>query len=314
MSDKVIVVAGPTASGKTAMGIALAQEYGGEIVSADSMQVYRGMDIGTAKATAEERAAAVHHMLDVAEPEENYSVSLYVTQAQKVCEDIIARGKIPIVVGGTGLYIDSLLRGCDFAPVAEDEELRLRLSAEYEAMGPEAMHRRLAEIDPERAAKLAPTDKRRIVRAIEIFMLSGKTATEHDRDTQTRPPRFDAAFIVMNYADRAKLYERIDRRVDIMVEEGLFDEVQGLLDRGVPADCTAMQAIGYKEAALALRGEISRHEAAQLIKQGSRRYAKRQLTWFRRREGAFWINWEAQPDFELARRLSREFLRSRGIS
>ena len=314
MSDKVIVVAGPTASGKTAMGIALAQEYGGEIVSADSMQVYRGMDIGTAKATAEERAAAVHHMLDVAEPEENYSVSLYVTQAQKVCEDIIARGKIPIIVGGTGLYIDSLLRGSDFAPVAEDEALRLRLSAEYEAMGPEAMHRRLAEIDPERAAKLAPTDKRRIVRAIEIFMLSGKTATEHDRDTQARPPRFDAAFMVMNYADRAKLYERIDRRVDIMVEEGLFDEVQGLLDRGVPADCTAMQAIGYKEAALALRGEISRHEAAQLIKQGSRRYAKRQLTWFRRREGAFWINWEAQPDFELARRLSREFLRSRGIS
>ena len=314
MSDKVIVVAGPTASGKTAMGIALAQEYGGEIVSADSMQVYRGMDIGTAKATAEERAAAVHHMLDVAEPEENYSVSLYVTQAQKVCEDIIARGKIPIIVGGTGLYIDSLLRGSDFAPVAEDEALRLRLSAEYEAMGPEAMHRRLAEIDPERAAKLAPTDKRRIVRAIEIFMLSGKTATEHDRDTQARPPRFDAAFMVMNYADRAKLYERIDRRVDIMVEEGLFDEVQGLLDRGVPADCTAMQAIGYKEAALALRGEISRHEAAQLIKQGSRRYAKRQLTWFRRRDGAFWINWEAQPDFELARRLSREFLRSRGIS
>ena len=314
MSDKVIVVAGPTASGKTAMGIALAQEYGGEIVSADSMQVYRGMDIGTAKATAEERAAAVHHMLDVAEPEENYSVSLYVTQAQKVCEDIIARGKIPIIVGGTGLYIDSLLRGSDFAPVAEDEALRLRLSAEYEAMGPEAMHRRLAEIDPERAAKLAPTDKRRIVRAIEIFMLSGKTATEHDRETQARPPRFDAAYIVMNYADRAKLYERIDRRVDIMVEEGLFDEVQGLLDRGVPADCTAMQAIGYKEAALALRGEISRHEAAQLIKQGSRRYAKRQLTWFRRREGAFWINWEAQPDFELARRLSREFLRSRGIS
>ena len=314
MSDKVIVVAGPTASGKTAMGIALAQEYGGEIVSADSMQVYRGMDIGTAKATAEERAAAVHHMLDVAEPEENYSVSLYVTQAQKVCEDIIARGKIPIIVGGTGLYIDSLLRGSDFAPVAEDEALRLRLSAEYEAMGPDAMHRRLAEIDPERAAKLAPTDKRRIVRAIEIFMLSGKTATEHDRDTQARPPRFDAAFMVMNYADRAKLYERIDQRVDIMVEEGLFDEVQGLLDRGVPADCTAMQAIGYKEAALALRGEISRHEAAQLIKQGSRRYAKRQLTWFRRRDGAFWINWEAQPDFELARRLSREFLRSRGIS
>ena len=314
MSDKVIVVAGPTASGKTAMGIALAKEYGGEIVSADSMQVYRGMDIGTAKATAEERAQAVHHMLDVAEPEENYSVSLYVRDAQRVCEEIIARGKIPIIVGGTGLYIDSLLRGTDFAPVAEDEGLRLRLTAEYEALGGDAMHARLAAVDSERAAKLPPSDKRRIVRALEIFELTGKSATEHDEESRRRPPRFEAAYMVMNFAERQKLYERIDRRVDLMVEAGLFDEVQGLLDRGVSPDCTAMQAIGYKEAALALRGDITRAEAAELIKQGSRRYAKRQLTWFRRREGALWINWEDAPDFELARQLSREFLRFSGIS
>ena len=314
MSDKVIVVAGPTASGKTAMGIALAQQYGGEIVSADSMQVYRGMDIGTAKATAEERAQAVHHMLDVAEPEENYSVSLYVRDAQRVCQDIITRGRLPIIVGGTGLYIDSLLRGTDFAPVAEDEQLRLRLTAEYERLGAEAMHERLAAVDPLRAAKLAPSDKRRIVRALEIFELTGKNATEHDRETQARPPRFEAAFIVMNFAQRQRLYERIDRRVDMMVEAGLFEEVQGLLDRGVPENCTAMQAIGYKEAALALRGEITRAEAAELIKQGSRRYAKRQLTWFRRREGAFWINWADAPDFELARQLSREYLLASGIS
>lgn len=314
MSDKVIVVAGPTASGKTAMGIALAKEYGGEIVSADSMQVYRGMDIGTAKATAEERSAVPHHMLDVAEPEENYSVSLYVRDAQRVCQDILARGKRPIIVGGTGLYIDSLLRGTDFAPVAEDEGLRQRLTAEYDALGGEAMHARLAAVDPARAEKLAPTDKRRIVRALEVFELTGKSATEHDEESRRRPPRFEAAYLVMNFAHRERLYERIDRRVDMMVEAGLFEEVQGLLHRGVPADCTAMQAIGYKEAALALRGEITKTEAAELIKQGSRRYAKRQLTWFRRREDALWINWEHAPDFELARQLSREFLLASGIS
>jgi len=314
MSNKIIVVAGPTASGKTATSIALAQGYGGEIVSADSMQVYRGMDIGTAKATAEERARCPHHMLDVAEPEENYSVSLYIQAAQKVCDDIIARGKLPIVVGGTGLYIDSLIRGADFAPIEEDKALRHSLEAEYDELGGIKMLDKLSEFDPLRAEKLNPTDKRRIVRAIEIYLLSGKTATEHDEASRSRPPRYEAAYMVLNFKDRQKLYDRIDLRVDMMVKEGLFEEVQGLLDRGIDPDCTAMQAIGYKEAAMALRGEIPREQAIDLIKQGSRRYAKRQLTWFRRREDALWINWEEQPDFELARQLSREFLRSKGIS
>ena len=314
MNNKVIVVAGPTASGKTGFGIALARSLGGEIVSADSMQVYRGMDIGTAKASADEQAQAVHHMLDVAEPEENYSVSLYVEQAEKICADILSRGKLPIIVGGTGLYIDSLLRGTDFAPAPEDRLVREELDRLYESIGGEAFRERLAQADPERAAKLSASDRRRLVRAMEIFTLTGVTATEFDRESQRRPPRFDAAYMVLNFADRQQLYHRIDRRVELMVEQGLFDEVQGLLDRGVSPDCTAMQAIGYKEAAMALRGEISRPDAAELIKQGSRRYAKRQLTWFRRREGAFWINWETRPDFEKARQDSWEFLRSRGIS
>ncbi|MBQ3211465.1 MAG: tRNA (adenosine(37)-N6)-dimethylallyltransferase MiaA [Oscillospiraceae bacterium] len=314
MSNKLIVVAGPTASGKTATAIALAEEYGGEIVSADSMQVYRGMDIGTAKASPQEQSRCPHHMLDVAEPEENYSVSLYVQSAQKVCDDIIARGKLPIVTGGTGLYIDSLLRGTDFAPIEEDKALRRELEAEYEKLGGEAMLKRLSVFDPQRAAKLSPADKRRIVRSIEVFMLTGKTATEHDIDSRSRPPRYDAAYMVLNFKDRQRLYDRIDLRVDLMVKEGLFDEVRGLLDRGIDPNCTAMQAIGYKEAAMALRGEIGFDQAAELIKQGSRRYAKRQLTWFRRREDAFWINWEEGPDFELARQLSREFLNSKGIS
>lgn len=314
MTPKIIVVCGPTATGKTRLGIELARQYDGEIVSADSMQVYRRMDIGTAKATAEERAAAIHHMLDVAEPEENYSVARYVEEASRCCNDILSRGKLPILVGGTGLYIDSLISGRDFAENDGDEGLRQRLSAEYDALGGEAMLRRLGSFDPERAEKLHASDKRRIVRAMEIYLLTGVTITEHDRRTRQLPPRYDAARIFLSFRDRADLYSRIDRRVDEMVEQGLFDEVQGLLSSGLSERCTAMQAIGYKEPAMALRGEISREEAIALIKQGSRRYAKRQLTWFGRDPEALLILWEREPDFELARRLSTEYLLSRGLS
>lgn len=312
--EKVVVIAGPTASGKTRLGIELARDFNGEIVSADSMQVYRRMDIGTAKASAEEQSQAPHHMLNVAEPWEDYSVSRYVDEAAACCEEILSRGRLPIIVGGTGLYIDSLLSGRDFAARDEgDEGLREQLNAEYDKIGGEAMLSKLRAFDPERADKLHPSDKRRIVRAIEIFTLTGITATEHDRSTQALPPRYDAARIVLNYSDRAALYSRIDSRVDEMAAAGLFEEVAGLLREGVPPDCTAMQAIGYKEAAAALRGDCSRQEAIDAIKQNSRRYSKRQMTWFRRWEGALRINWEALPDFARARRLSTEFLHSRGI-
>ena len=299
-AGKILVVCGPTATGKTRLGIALARAYGGEIVSADSMQIYRRMDIGTAKATLSERAAVPHHMLDVAEPEENWSVARYVAEASRCCDDILARGKLPILVGGTGLYIDSLIAGRDFAANDSDEKLREQLSAEYGSLGAEAMWQRLRELDPARAEKLAPGDRRRIVRALEVYLLTGKTITEHDEETRLRPPRYKAARIVLSYADRAALYARIDQRVEEMAARGLFEEVEGLLRSGVPADCTAMQAIGYKEAALALRGEISRSEALALIRQASRRYAKRQLTWFRRAGDALWIEWEGTPDFAAA--------------
>ena len=303
MPPKVIVIAGPTASGKTGLGIQLAGCLDGEIVSADSMQIYRRMDIGTAKATPAEQAMARHHMIDVAEPEEDYSVARYVREAAACCEDILRRGKTPIIVGGTGLYIDSLLAGRDFAPRGDgDEQLRQRLSEDYEAQGGEAMLAKLRAFDPERADKLHPGDKRRIVRAVEIYMLTGVTATEHDRRTRALPPRYEARRVVLSFADRASLYGRIDRRVDRMVEAGLFREVEALLDSGVAADCTAMQAIGYKEAAEALRGERSRGEAVALIKQNSRRYAKRQLTWFGRWEGALWIRWPDEPEPEQAAR------------
>ena len=314
MAEKIVVVAGPTASGKTALGIALAKDFNGEIVSADSMQIYRGMDIGTAKATMAEREGIPHHMLDVAEPWEDYSVARYVEQAEACCRDILRRGKLPILVGGTGLYIDSLVSGRDFAAVDSDQGLREALSVEYDALGGEAMHRRLQEIDPERAAILHPGDKRRIVRALEVYRLTGMTITEHDRQTRALPKRFDAAAIHLNFKNRAALYARIDRRVDMMVEQGLFREVEGLLAAGLSPESTAMQAIGYKEAVRSLRGELRREEAVALIMQASRRYAKRQLTWFNRDKEALPILWEDEPDFEYARRLSTEFLHSRGLS
>lgn len=314
MLQKVIIVAGPTASGKTALGIELAKKYNGEIVSADSMQIYRSMDIGTAKATAAEQAAVPHHMLDVISPWEDYSVARYVEEAAACCEDILSRGRLPVIVGGTGLYIDSLVSGRDFAETEEDRALREELSAEYDSIGGEAMLSRLREIDPERAAKLHAADKRRIVRALEIYRLTGMTITEHDRRTRALPPRYEAARIILGYRDRARLYERIDRRVDMMVEEGLFDEVSGLIKSGLSTDCTAMQAIGYKETAAALRGEMSREEAVELIKQQSRRYAKRQLTWFGRSENALRILRDDTPDMAQALRQAEDYLKAYGIS
>ena len=301
MKNKVIVVCGPTATGKTALGIELALRLDGEIVSADSMQVYRRMDIGTAKATAEERARIPHHMLDVCEPWEDYSVSRYVQEASAVCDGLLARGKTPVIVGGTGLYIDSLLAGRDFAGRQEgDNALRLRLDADYGRLGGEEMLEKLRAFDPERAAKLHPGDRRRIVRAMEIYQLTGKTITQHDRETQALPPRYQAKTIVLSFADRADLYARIDRRVEQMVSAGLFDEVEALLKEGLSPACTAMQAIGYKEAALALEGAITRQEAVERIQLNSRRYAKRQLTWFGRNREARWIRWEKEPRFDRA--------------
>ena len=297
MAGKVIVIAGPTASGKTALSISLARLLDGEIVSADSMQVYRGMDIGTAKASPSERASAVHHMLDVADPDENYSVARYVEDASLVCDDILSRGKVPLITGGTGLYIDSLLSGRTFSDIG-DRSLRDALGREYDVSGGEVMLEKLRKVDPERAALLPAGDRRRIVRALEIYQLTGITITEHDKASKLIPPRYDALRIVLGFADRATLYSRIDSRVDAMEEAGLFEEVASLLAQGVDPDCTAMQAIGYKEPAMYLRGELCREDALALIKQSSRRYAKRQLTWFNRWEGAVRINRASAEDIQ----------------
>lgn len=313
MAPKIIVITGPTATGKTRLAVSLASEFDGEIVSADSMQLYRRMDIGTAKVTEEEKCGIPHHMIDVAEPDESFSVARFVQEADECISDILARGKVPIIAGGTSLYIDSLIAGRDFAENESDNALREKLSDEYDRIGGEKMLEKLRSFDPERAEKLHPADKRRIVRAIEVFELTGKTITEHDEETKRIPPKYDAAIIALDYEDRAELYARIDRRVDEMVEAGLFDEVKALLDSGLPEKCTAMQAIGYKEPAAYLRGELTKDEAVELIKQESRRYAKRQLTWLRRSEKLFWIRWSSSPDFSAARRLSTEYLHTFGL-
>ena len=288
MAEKILVITGPTATGKTALSVELAKKLGGEVVSADSMQIYRGMDIGTAKVTKAEMQGVAHHMIDIADPSEDYSVSRYVEEAEVAVRYILSRGKLPIIAGGTNLYIDSLIAGLDFADKAEDAGLRERLNAQYDDTGGEAMLEYLRGFDPERAAKLHPADKRRIVRAIEIYTLTGETITRHDEETKKRPKRYDAVKIALTFADRAVLYGRINTRVDKMVADGLFDEVKGLLEAGLSPDCTAMQAIGYKEPAAYFRGEMSKDEAIELIKLSSRRYAKRQLTWLRRDTTVLW--------------------------
>lgn len=293
MAEKILVVTGPTATGKTALSVELAKKLGGEIVSADSMQIYRGMDIGTAKVTKAEMQNIPHHMIDIADPSEDYSVSRYVEEADAAVRGILSRGRLPIVAGGTNLYIDSLIAGLDFAEKAEDAALRESLNKQYDDMGGEAMIEHLRGFDPERAAKLHPADKRRIVRAVEIYILTGETITRHDEETKKRPKRYDAVKIALTFADRAVLYDRINARVDKMVSDGLFDEVKGLLDSGLSPESTAMQAIGYKEPAAYFRGEMSKDAAIELIKLSSRRYAKRQLTWLRRDDSIHWHEWQS---------------------
>ena len=307
MSKKIVVVCGPTASGKTALSIALAKAFDGEVVSADSMQIYRGMDIGTAKPTLDEREGIPHHMLDVAEPGESYSVSRYVQEATACVEDILSRGKLPIVCGGTGLYIDGLIRGTDFQPAGTDNGIREELEKEWEEQGAEAMMARLAAVDPESAERLHLSDKRRILRALEVYLATGETITAHNARTKAIPPRFEAVMIGLNTQPRDILYGRIDRRVDVMLEQGLLQEVQTLLEKGL-LEGTAAQAIGYKELLAHFRGEMTLDAAADLIRQKSRNYAKRQLTWFRRDERVKWIVYNAPQAAQAVLQEATEYL------
>ena len=309
--EPLIVICGPTASGKTALGVALAKALDGEVVGADSMQIYRGMDIGTAKPTVAEMEGVPHHMIDVADPREDFSAARYVDMALPIVEEIRRRGKVPIVVGGTGLYIDNLIAGRQFASFSGAR--RRELEERSRAQGLDKLYAELGEVDPERQRELHPNDEKRILRALEIYYETGRTMSEFHAWTRSQPPRFRPLRIALNYADRTDLWARIDARVDAMMAAGLPGEVQALLDAGVPPEATSMQAIGYKELAARLREGGELKAAAQEVKLRSRQYAKRQLSWFRRHGDTHWIVWEKKPDFSTALQDSTAFLRENGI-
>lgn len=308
--NNIICIAGPTASGKTTLAVELAKELHGEVVSCDSMQVYRRMDIGTAKPTREEMQGIVHHMLDVAEPDEDFSVSRYCEMASPIVDGILARGKTAIVAGGTGLYMDALIRGNAFAPFPSTG-IREALEAQADAEGMEAMLAWLRSVDPEAADRLHLSDRKRIIRALEVFLETGETITEHNKRTQAVPPKYTPLWLGLDFAERGELYRRIDLRVGRMLEMGLLEEIQSLLASGIPRKCTAMQAIGYKEFVAALDGQCTAAQAADLVRQSSRRYAKRQLTWFRRNGQIHWLTRRADAEnaeiIALARHCFREF-------
>ena len=309
----VLCVVGPTATGKTKMGVALAKRFDGEVVSVDSMQLYRGMAIGTAAPTREEMEGIPHHMVAVADPAESWSAARYVHAADACVQDILGRGRLPVLVGGTGLYLDALIRGTDFAAGSQGTELRQQLQRRARQEGTETLLEELRRIDPAAAQKLHLRDEKRIIRALEVWYETGRTITEHDRQERQRPPKYDALYIGLDFLDRQDLRDRIDKRVDTMVEQGLLEEVETLLASGLPRDATALQAIGYKQFLAVAEGTATRQEAIAEVKLRSRQYAKRQLTWLRRNPDIFWVRWERRPNFPEGLQKATEYLHSRGL-
>ena len=314
MPPKILCIVGPTACGKTSLGIALAKRYHGEVVSADSMQIYRGMTIGTAAPTAEEMEGVPHHMVAVADPTESWSAARYAAEAGSIVDDILARGKLPILVGGTGLWLDALVKGHGFAAGHAGGEVRRILQQRLETEGMDPLWAELERVDPEAAKRLHPADEKRVLRALEVYLETGKTITAHNEETKALAPKYDALWIGLQFTDRQDMRRWIDLRVDKMVEEGRLEEVQAILASGIPADATALQAIGYKEFLGVAEGRISMEEAIADVKLRSRQYAKRQLTWLRKNPDIHWIYWEKQRDFARALQLSTEILSAHGLS
>lgn len=286
----VIAIAGPTASGKSSLAMQLCKDLDGELISCDSMQIYKGMDIGTAKPTKQDMTEVTHHMIDICEPDTDYSAAAFAEDARKVIEEVYSRGKMPILCGGTGLYLDSVLKGVDFGDMEPDLEYRAELFDFAEKHGVEALHARLAEMDPEAAATIHPNNVKRVARALEICKLSGMTKTEWDKQAIRGESPYNACIIALDYKNREELYFRIHMRVDEMFKAGLVEEAKSLFEKGYLApDTTAGGAIGYKELLGYLNGEMTEEEAADAIKTATRHYAKRQLTWLRRNSDVHWL-------------------------
>ena len=313
MQPNIICVVGPTACGKTKLGVLLAQTFHGEVVSVDSMQIYRGMTIGTAAPTAEEMDGVPHHMIAVADPEEQWSAARYAQAATACVEEILSRGKLPILVGGTGLWLDAVVRGHGFAAGHAGGAVRQELQHLLEEKGVEPLLEELRQVDPESAQRLHPADEKRILRAVEVWRETGKTISAHNAETKAMPPRYNAVWIGLRFARREDQWDLIDRRVDAMVAEGLPDEVRALLQSGLPRSATALQAIGYKEFLGVLDGSATEAEAIAEVKLRSRQYAKRQLTWLRRNPDIRWITWEKDRDFAQALQISTEILAAAGV-
>lgn len=292
---KVVVIVGPTASGKTKLSIELAKRINGEIVSCDSMQIYKYMDIGTAKPTKQEMSGVVHHMIDVALPDEEFSVAKYKDMAEECIDDIIQRGKTPIVVGGTGLYANALIYNINFKDTVCDWEYRHKLEMEAMKHGNKYLHNKLKDIDEESYERLHENDLKRIIRALEVYKFTGTTVTQQTKESRKNPPKYDYIVFGLNM-DRGKLYEKINKRVDIMIEDGLVDEVENIIKLGYENTKTASCAIGYKEIFAWLKEKCSYKEAIDKIKMESRRYAKRQITWFKRVENIHMVDMDR--DFE----------------
>ncbi len=289
MAPKVIVIVGPTASGKTALSIELAKKIDGEIVSCDSMQIYKKMDIGSAKPTVEEMQGIKHYMIDIIEPNERFSVAEYKKQAENAIEEIIAKGKTPIVIGGTGLYADSLIYGIEYPEIEFDEKYRNELEEKATTTkGLAELYKKAEKIDTDATRKISPNDKKRIIRILEIYHSTGKTKTELETESRKNGIKYDFQVFAINM-DRQILYDRINKRVDIMIENGLIEEVQNLLKQ-YDEFPTAMQGLGYKEVVEYLDGILTKEEMIEKIKQETRRYAKRQLTWFRKNKETIWID------------------------
>ena len=302
---KTVFITGPTASGKTALSVRLAKEFGGEIVSADSMQIYRGIHIASAAPDEEEKCGVPHHMLEFLEPENEFSVADYTKAARKIIKDINSRGRLPIVVGGTGLYINALADNTAFITEKADGMLRDRLEKRFDSIGGMAMLKELEAIDPVSAAKLHPNDRKRIVRALEVYSLTGETKTRQNELSKTGEKIINPLFIGITYKDRQRLYDRINLRVDKMLENGLLNEAEAALNRSGGA----FQAIGHKELAGYINGECTLDEAAKRLKMQTRRYAKRQLTWFNKNERIHWLYPDENADiFAAAAALINKFL------
>ena len=312
MSGKIVCVAGPTGCGKTTLGVLLAQKYDGEVVSADSMQIYRGMAIGSAAPTEAERQGIPHYMIAVADPREHWSAARYVRTALPIIDDILRRGKLPILVGGTGLWMEAAVRGRVFAPGASGGAVRRELERRAAEEGISPLLEELRGVDPETAARLHPSDTKRILRALEVWRETGKAFSVYNEEERRLPPRYEAVWIGLCFAERARMWERIDRRVEEMAANGLLEEVRALA-AAVPPDATALQGIGYKELLSVIAGERGLEEGLEEVKLRTRQYAKRQMTWFRRNPDMHWISWKKGQNFPYALRVSTEILTAAGV-